>query len=497
MEFNWSISLLSSFSNEELNRFDEYLRSPFFNRSKRMLQLFRMLRYYHPKYNSWALTNERLYERLYPKQEFNLSTINNLFAKLHNHLLDYMLFESLRYNSKERNALLLKEVGRRRLDKLFLRLSTVIDEKLSNQSGLYSESFLDRYELAIARFDYSYLTERISKREKVERDFKNLNDAAFYLYTYFFTEYSALAIANYVYSLNYDVTDDNDLVEKVTALLDSNSIEKFSLLHKHGYILKLYLRMFEMFIAMDNEPKYRDYKGEIKKCSARLTTSELSFHYLKLVSYWLIKYILGKNRDNGKELFVIYCEMLKRKLYGEGKTEYLDYELYRDILVHAIRIKRYQWIEKFIEEYSKEGPPEERENMYHFGYARFYFEIFDFKKALEHLNKVNTNHAIFKYDYKNLLLRVYYETNDYEGALFLIETYSKLLNSKDILSSSIKAHYRWFVKYTERLIRATEEGKKIKLKMLKRNLVRINNVSFKEWLLEKIDQAVSGAAKVG
>ena len=130
--------------------------------------------------------------------------------------------------------------------------------------------------------------------------------------------------------------------------------------------------------------------------------------------------------------------MLERKLYKEGKIEYLDYELYRDILVHAIRTKRYQWIEKFIEEYSKEGPPNERENMYHYGYARFYFEIFDFKKALYHINKVDTNHAIFKYDYKNLLLRVYYETNDYEGALFLIETYSKLLNSKDILSSSIK-----------------------------------------------------------
>lgn len=497
MEFNWSISLLSSLSQEELKRFDDYLRSPFFNRSRRMLQLFRMLKYFHPKYKSWALTNERLYERLFPNQEFNLSTINNLFAKLHNHLLEFMLFESLRYNSKERNALLLKEVGRRRLDKLFLRLSTVIDEKLSNQSGLYSELFLDRYGLAIASFDYSYLNERITKRERVENDFKNLNDAAFYLYTYFFAEYSALAIAKYVYSLNYDVSDDNNLVEHVTALLDSNSIERLSSMHKHGYILKLYLRMFEMYSDMDNESKYKAYREEIKKCSTRLTTAELSFHYIKLVSYWVLKIVLNKTTDDGEELFIIYCEMLKKKFYREGKSKYIDYELFRDILLHTIKIKKYQWVEKFLEEYSKEGPPDERENMYHYGYARFYFEIFDFKKALYHINQVDTNHAIFKYDYKNLLLRVYYETNDYDGAQYMIKTYLELLNSKDILSSSIKTHYKWFVKYTERLIRINEEGKKVNLKILKRNLVRINNVSFKEWLLEKIDQAVSGAAKVG
>ena len=498
MEFNWSISLLSSFSKEELNRFDDYLRSPFFNRSKRMLQLFRMLRYFHPEYKSWALTNERLYERLFPKQEFNLSTINNLFAKLHNHLLDFMLFESLRYNSKERNALLLKEVGRRRLDKLFLRLSTVIDEKLSNQSGLYSELFLDRYELAIANFDYSYLNERISKRERVESDYKNLNDAAFYLYTYFFTEYSALAIAKYVYSLNYDVTDDNNLVEHVAALQNSNSIEKLSGMHKHGYILKLYLRMFEMYNDMYNESKYRAYREEIEKCSTRLTFSELSFHYIKLVSYWVLKIVYKNDTDGRKELFGIYNEMLEKKLYREGKSEYLDYELYRDILVHSVKIKEYQWVEKFIEKYSMEGPPEERENMYHYGYARFYFEIYDFKKALHHIKKVDTNHAVFKYDYKNLLLRVYYETNDYDGALHMIKTYLELLNSKDILSSSIKIHYKWFVKYTERLIRANEgDKKKIKtnLNILRRNLVRINNVSFKKWLLEKIDQAVRGAVK--
>ena len=178
------------------------------------------------------------------------------------------------------------------------------------------------------------------------------------MYTYFFTEYSALAVAKYVYSLNYDVTDDNNLVEQVTTLLNSKGTEKLSSMHKHGYILKLYLRMYEMFVDMDNEAKYKAYREAIKTFSTLLTTSELSFHYLKLVSYWIVKNALCKNGDNGEELFVIYSEMLERKLYKEGKTEYLDYELYRDILVHAIRIKKYQWIEKFIEEYSKEGLPD-------------------------------------------------------------------------------------------------------------------------------------------
>ena len=93
-----------------------------------------------------------------------------------------------------------------------------------------------------------------------------------------------------------------------------------------------------------------------------------------------------------------------------------------------------------------------------------------------------------------------YKTNDYEGALSQIESYFKLLNSKDILSSSIKMHYRSFVKYTEKLIRINEgDKKKLKtnMKILRRNLERVNNVSFKEWLFEKIDQIEKRTAKAG
>lgn len=487
MELKWSTSLLSSFSKKEIKMFEKFLSSPFFNTSGKVLQLFGVLRHYHPDYKSSSLSNEEIYKRLYPGKEFNLSTVNNLYARLHKILLDYLAYQSLSKNQTERNALILKEIGIRELDKEFARFSRILEDKLDRHSGLHSDSFLDRYRLMIARFDYGYLHEKISKELKIRRDIKNVNDAAFYLYTYFFNELTALTITKFIYSLNYEIKEEHNLVEEVTALINTDRIEELVKKHKHGFLLKLNLRLFEMYNDMDDETKYRAYREDLERYSPQLAASELSFHYLRLVSYCIIKNVTGQTNVKRKELFDIYCEMLEKKLYREGKTEYLDYELFRDILIHAIRMKKYGWIEEFIKEYSQEGPPKERDNMYHYSYARLYFEIYDFKKALYHIEKVHTGHAIFKYDYKNLMLRICYETGEYESALLLIKTYSEFLRSKDVLSPERKKRYARFIKYAEQLIMVSAGDKKINLKQLHKNVKRANNVSYKRWLLDKIN----------
>jgi len=486
MDIKWSTSLLSSFSGKEIKMFAEFLNSPFFNTSDKVLQLFKVLRHYHTDYKGSTLSNEGIYKRLYPDRKFKLSTVNNLYAKLHKKLLDYLAYKSLSKNKTERNALILKEIGSRELDKEFARFSHILEDKLDRQAGLHSDSFLDRYRLMIARFDYGYLHEKISKEMKIKRDIKNVNDAAFYLYTYFFNELTAIMITKFIYSFNYEIKEEHDLVEEATAMIDTKRINELSKKHKHGFILKLNLCLYEMFKDLNDEEKYKAYRNELKKCSSQLAASELSFHYLKLVSYCIIQNILGIS-DKWKELFDIFCEMLEKKLYREGKTEYLDYELYRDILIHAIRMKKYRWIEEFIKEYSREGPPDERDNMYHYGYARLYFETYDYKKALHHIKKVHTGHAIFKYDYKNLMLKVYYETGEYENALLLIKTYSEFLRSKDVLSPERKKRYAGFIKYAEQLIKISAGDKKINLKLLHKNIKRADNVSYKKWLLDKLN----------
>lgn len=96
------------------------------------------------------------------------------------------------------------------------------------------------------------------------------------------------------------------------------------------------------------------------------------------------------------------------------KTPYLDLNLYRSILFLGLNLKSYNEIKNFIDKYSKKVNPAEHINIYRLSYAYLYYELSKYKKTLDNVAKIVINDFIFKYDIKNLMIKIYYDLEYWE-----------------------------------------------------------------------------------
>ena len=116
------------------------------------------------------------------------------------------------------------------------------------------------------------------------------------------------------------------------------------------------------------------------------------------------------------------------------------------------------------------------------------FEMRDYGKALEFLVKVRTEDFSYRLDIKLLQLKIYYEMNETESLLSLIDSYRHLLGKAKQLSDMFKNFHMNFIRYSEKLIRIRERGETDELENLKQEVLGPNVPTGKPWLLEKIEE---------
>ncbi|MEO8666607.1 MAG: hypothetical protein ABI462_14030, partial [Ignavibacteria bacterium] len=79
---NNAIIILKTFSGEEVKLFEDFLNSPFHNKNTKVIQLFNLLKKFHPGYNDGKLSKENLFRELFGNVRFRGSYIGNLFSDL-------------------------------------------------------------------------------------------------------------------------------------------------------------------------------------------------------------------------------------------------------------------------------------------------------------------------------------------------------------------------------------------------------------------------------
>jgi tetratricopeptide (TPR) repeat protein len=179
--------------------------------------------------------------------------------------------------------------------------------------------------------------------------------------------------------------------------------------------------------------------------------------------------------------------MLSGSYYMDMGTNHLPCELFRNILFHGLRLKEYGWVNDFIDTYSPRVHPNDKENILNYGLAYLNFNIGNYEKAQDYLNKIEQSFFVFKVDVKNLMLMIYYELGYTEEGLSLIKSYREFIRRNKLLSRERQKRYHNFAKCLEKLIRYRAGTIKTNPGLIKRKLMKNNLVAFKDWLFEKID----------
>lgn len=199
---------------------------------------------------------------------------------------------------------------------------------------------------------------------------------------------------------------------------------------------------------------------------------------------------LGITNSN-KDLMDVYELMLLMEVFSEPNRKIMQANLFRNIFYTAVVLKRFDWAEKFVTDYSDHLLPEQQQDMINYTNSLLNFERGLPDKALEYISKVNYSFFVFKYEAKILMLKIYYELKAYEPAISLIDTFSHFLTKNKKVSEIYKEPFMKFLKYLKILIKNKfNPDKDKKYKSAELFLTAENSSHFinKKWILEKIKE---------
>jgi len=450
------VYILKSFSKADIRRFRDFLNSPFFNRSKIIIKVYEYLISFHPDFKSKLLTKENLCLKAGKDTGYNKSTIDNILADLSYHAENYLMYINFQKKEVKSKDFLLDELFKRNLSKL-IEINIKKVKHLLKKTNIDADYYLSTYKILTDELNHTHINKARSGNSIIEYYTGKLTDRGIYLTCLFVTEmlreFDDLSAIGKTFAMKKDsnfifgIFNEIDF-EKILKYLISKS-EKEELL----IVFNIYLNLYLAFSRFEDQKYYHSYKKLLLENLNIFSSDEKRFHLGKLIRYCKNKSSdVNLSHKYNNELLKLYGYVLSNEYYISSITKYLPVELFRIILHLGLKLKKFNWTMEFIRVFVKKLHPERIDNMLHFSLAEFYFSKRSFSNVLKHINNIELNHFMLKVDLRNLMLMTYYELNEFESALSLVDSYKHFLKYDKTLSKSEKKRTEDFIIILQKMI---------------------------------------------
>lgn len=486
------IQVLKSFSEEELKRFGLFLNSPFYNKSKKLIDLYNSLIVFYPDFNSKKLTEEKLFSKISLNAVYKKATLLNLFSDLLSISEKFMTIINFERKKFEMNDMLRDELIIKNLKTLLK--SNIKKQELKNEIlNVYNpEYFINQAKLLADKVNYQMIFVPKNNINEISESVKNITERGAAISSNFVIEMIKTYTNLLVRKRTFTIDDDKNFI---FSMFNSFDFEKFFDLLISGNnnklnskILKIYRAMYLTISRFDEEKYYFEYKSQVFTEINKLDSDEIRFHTIQLLKYCMDRSDSDENKRVifDKERFEIYNLILDNEYYKSTLNYFLPVELYRSVLLLGLKLKEFTWTFDFIKKSRSKLAPDRRVNLYHYSCAKYYFSRGKYKEALKSFHKVKFDHFMFKIDLKNMLVKTYYELGLYENALSLIDSYRHFLFKNITLSVNEKRMNKNFIDTVHKMIRFQLLGKRSEKFSIERELKKV--FSEKEWILEKYSE---------
>jgi hypothetical protein len=179
---------------------------------------------------------------------------------------------------------------------------------------------------------------------------------------------------------------------------------------------------------------------------------------------------------------------LDDKAYKISEDDYMQPDFYRNVILFSNRLKRFNWADKFVNEYTNELQPELRDNMMFYSKAVICYGRGEFEKSLDHISKIKYDLVGFKTDVKIFMLRIYYELDMTDQIYSLIDTFKHFIKNSKHMSKDVKDIFSNYLKYFQKIYKIRSLYDKNESGLLRKNLLKEILVCERNWLLEKLDK---------
>ena len=477
------IDILKTFSEAELKDFIKFAQSLYFNKGRNYLPLLKTLKKFYPDFRNPKLTKAYLYEILYPGKKYNDQVIRNILSGLLKICEQFIVINKINSDGTDFNTIIADELKNRMLFKL-------------------SESYINKslYELGEPAIDKDFFRKRyelLQVKREIARGLNNTKETIEFLsseasdfFLYFLLETSRHVEEMVVFNHNLKANFENHLTFKLIENLNIENINSYFARGKTNdlKIAELYGVHVKLLIDYKNELLFETFRLLLKDNFKVLSRWGKYNMYLCLENACIRLQEIDEIKYR-KILFDIYKEQLINKLYNNSDSSPMAVDMFRNIVINALRLKQFSWIESFINEYIDMLPSGHRENMYNFSFSLLNFEKKNFEESLNYITRLKYDTFVFKFDVKVLSLMVYCELGYIEEAISMIDSFRHFINETPSISDYIREIHINFIRFLHEIIRLSDNPKTGEILRLEREIEN-SRVRNREWLLEKLKLSI-------
>jgi hypothetical protein len=481
------IQILKSFSADEFKEFGKFVASPYLNSNRKIDQLYDIFRKYYPKFKSYSLKPEAIAEKLYPGRKYNPGYLHNLYSEMISLAEDFLVYSDFRRDSSEYDKRLLNQYSIRNLDKFFEKyLERAF--KLLEQEKVKDESYyLKRNILENIKFEFYSSRTPIGKSQPLFIQKKNA--VINFMYHFFIT-----MLKEY-----FDMSNTEGLIKFEYRYFFFDEIMDHISRHKKEYKEILLIDILHRFLLLYRNPQEEPFEEELETLvntnKTYLSKNDYRNFMLELYNYYKQKRAEG-NKSYGMKSFKLLNDMLSDGIFYM-KDGQMSAHTYINLISAGLLEKELIWAENFIHEYKNRIPPDQRNNAFLYSYADLNFvkgrenpgqRSKFYNIALNCLAKVKSEDFFYMTRIKNILLRIYYDLDDIEPALSIIDSYKHFLSKTKQIPEDLYEQYYNFIGFTGKLIKIKTKTETMALDELKEEISSTKLLSFRGWLLEKISE---------
>lgn len=457
-------SLFERFSAKERRAFKKFVRSPFHNAREDVRLLYEYVLENHRK--AALLDRKLVYAFIYNSEKFDDSKFRQIMTHLCRLMEEYLAIDHLKRDDVKMKMLTVKALKDKKLSEMAGQQLQKAEVLLHDTTWRNRDYFERHYQILSER----HLMSGGKERDK-ELDMAPLNEA---LEVSFIIE----KLMRSCYMLSHQNVMKVEYAHGLTKELIPY-IEKENLLKIPA--VKLYYSAYHVLLPDAEEQWFYNLKEQLLEFGSLFKKEELSLLFRVPINYAVKKINKGQEKFI-KEIFSLYQFGLEHNLFIQNKE--ISRFNYKNIITISLVLEEFEWAEEFIHGYKKFLPSASRESHYSYNLAKLHYYRKEYEAAMQLLTKVEYDDLFLNLDSKIILLKIYFETKEWDALDSLLSSIKTFLYRQKAMGYH-KDNYQNITDLTRKMSSLGQHNKK-EIKAFRKLLEKTQPNTEKKWMGEQL-----------
>lgn len=476
--------ILRTFSKSENDAFVDFVRSPYFNKSRSVSKLLEVIIKYGPEYPEEKLENEELYRKVIGKGKFSNQVMKNLLSRLTGLAMDFMALQHKEISGTVLKLGKLRELNKRLLDKEFAE----------EREGLKTEIMKMENMLQMKNM-FSYMMENESVEHLLRRGLQHETtghfvDSGKFLITFFMIALSDILLNMRMNNFSFNIKSPPNFAEAFFECID---FEKFfsqvTAFGKEDMIrIMVYYLTLKCNLHPDDESYFKRFRSVLFSNLERFSKPEL-YSLFRSIESFCAQMVNSGNRRYYREMFELYNIQLKNGFYRLDGAP-VSRLRFRNTYLSALRSGETEWALKYISDFENDLFEHGGTQVVDMAYAHCYFELGRYEDALERISRIKTNELYLKFDVRNIAIMCHYELGNIENVISMSKSYTQFIKNNEQLPRDYADKALRFANFTSTLLQMSDKRDKEGIEELLAEAKKHAIDRKMDWLIEKMEKKI-------